>query len=53
MFQDENATPYLEKGRIEVSSLDADLALRGMGDYFYREERFPKNFYDLAIAMTK
>ncbi|XP_077255769.1 A disintegrin and metalloproteinase with thrombospondin motifs like [Temnothorax americanus] len=49
---DNNAIPYLEDSRIEVSSVDADRALRGMADYFYRESRFPTDFYDMAIAMT-
>lgn len=49
---DKDATPYLENSRVEVSWVDADRALRGMADYFYREDRFPKDFYDMAIAMT-
>ncbi|KYN38971.1 A disintegrin and metalloproteinase with thrombospondin motifs 1 [Trachymyrmex septentrionalis] len=49
---DKDATPYLENNRFEVSFLDADRALRNMGDYFYRESRFPTDFYDIAIAMT-
>ncbi|XP_011164361.1 venom metalloproteinase 3 [Solenopsis invicta] len=49
---DKDAIPYLENSRFEVSSVDADLALRGMADYFYREHRFPTEFYDMAIAMT-
>ncbi|KYN19029.1 A disintegrin and metalloproteinase with thrombospondin motifs 1 [Trachymyrmex cornetzi] len=49
---DKDATPYLENNRFEVSSLDADRALLNMGDYFYRESRFPTDFYDIAIAMT-
>lgn len=53
MFQDKDATPYLENSRVEVSWVDADRALRGMADYFYREDRFPKDFYDMAIAMTQ
>ncbi|KAG5323420.1 VMP03 metalloproteinase, partial [Pseudoatta argentina] len=49
---DKDATPYLENNRFEISFLDADRALRNMGDYFYRESRFPTDFYDIAIAMT-
>ncbi|KAL6256855.1 hypothetical protein P5V15_011790 [Pogonomyrmex californicus] len=49
---DRNATPYLENGRVDVSSVDADIALRGMADYFYRENRFPTDSYDMAIALT-
>ncbi|CAL1683343.1 unnamed protein product [Lasius platythorax] len=49
---DDEATPYLEKSRFEVTSVDADLALRAMADYFYRESRFPTDFYDMAIALT-
>jgi len=52
-LQDKNATPYLENSRIEVSKVDADRALRGMADYFYREDRLPKEYYDMAIAMTQ
>jgi len=43
----------LENNRIEVSSVDADRALRDMADYFYRESRFPTDFYDMAVAMTQ
>lgn len=50
---DKDAIPYLENSRIEISEVDADRALRGMADYFYRESRFPKDFYDMAIAMTQ
>ncbi|XP_012224732.1 A disintegrin and metalloproteinase with thrombospondin motifs like [Linepithema humile] len=54
---DENATPYLEKSIFEYkpkrSTVDSDLALRGMANYFYRETRFPPDFYDMAIAMTQ
>ncbi|XP_067215400.1 A disintegrin and metalloproteinase with thrombospondin motifs like isoform X2 [Linepithema humile] len=54
---DENATPYLEKSifdsEYDQTMVDADLALRGMADYFYRETRFPPDFYDMAIAMTQ
>ncbi|KAL0123318.1 hypothetical protein PUN28_005686 [Cardiocondyla obscurior] len=49
---DWDATPYMQNSRVEVSSVDADRALRSMADYFYREERFPKDFYDMAITMT-
>jgi len=49
---DNDAIPYMENSRTEVSKLDADRALRGMADYFYRENRFPKDFYDMVIAMT-
>ncbi|EFN68351.1 A disintegrin and metalloproteinase with thrombospondin motifs 1 [Camponotus floridanus] len=49
---DNDATPYLEKSHFEESSVDADLALRAMADYFYREDRFPTDFYDIAITLT-
>ncbi|XP_036146142.1 venom metalloproteinase 3 isoform X2 [Monomorium pharaonis] len=49
---DKDAIPYLEDNRVEVSTLDADNALRGMADYFYRENRFPTEFYDMVIALT-
>lgn len=51
---DENATPYLEKNIFNSAekSVDADKALRSMADYFYRESRFPPDFYDMAITMT-
>ncbi|XP_026831024.1 A disintegrin and metalloproteinase with thrombospondin motifs 1 [Ooceraea biroi] len=52
---DPDATPYLEKNRHEDSenAVDADRALRGMADYFYRETRFPTDYYDIAISMTR
>ncbi|KAH0954743.1 hypothetical protein HN011_007969 [Eciton burchellii] len=50
---DPNATPYLEKNRYKGSTVDADRALRAMADYFYRETRFPSDFYDMAISMTR
>ncbi|XP_020285239.1 A disintegrin and metalloproteinase with thrombospondin motifs 1-like [Pseudomyrmex gracilis] len=49
---DKDATPYLQNSLFKDTSVDADLALRGMADYFYRETRFPTDFYDFAIAMT-
>jgi len=51
--QDEDATPYLEKNLFDSQSVDADRALRSMADYFYRERRFPPDFYDMAITMTQ
>lgn len=53
VFQDKDAIPYIENGRTEISKLDADRALRGMADYFYRESRFSTDFYDMAVAMTQ
>lgn len=53
MFQDKDAIPYIENSRTEISKLDADRALRGMADYFYRESRFSTDFYDMAVAMTQ
>lgn len=53
MFQDKDALPYMENSRIEISQLDADRALRGMADYFYRESRFPTDFYDMAVTLTQ
>ncbi|XP_015184026.1 PREDICTED: A disintegrin and metalloproteinase with thrombospondin motifs 1-like isoform X2 [Polistes dominula] len=52
---DNDATPYIENNRLEEESLlvDVDKALREMGDYIYRETRFPIGFFDIAITMTQ
>ncbi|KAK2581898.1 hypothetical protein KPH14_002355 [Odynerus spinipes] len=52
---DSNATSYMERNRLSNSSLlvDVDVALREMGDYIYRETRFPIGFFDIAITMTQ
>ncbi|XP_072752200.1 A disintegrin and metalloproteinase with thrombospondin motifs like [Anoplolepis gracilipes] len=49
---DDDATPYLQNNIYNKTLVNADLALRGMADYFYRESRFPTDFYDMAIALT-
>ncbi|XP_032668305.1 venom metalloproteinase 3-like isoform X2 [Odontomachus brunneus] len=51
--KDDDALPCLEKNRIELSMVDSDRALRCTADYLYRENRFPYDFYDMAVVMTR
>lgn len=53
ILQDPLAIPYLEKNRVDTGSLDADIALADMAEYFYRETRFPPGSFDIAIALTQ
>ncbi|KAG7204477.1 hypothetical protein KM043_004909 [Ampulex compressa] len=50
---DTDAIPYLARSHVDVAMVDADRALRSMGDYFYREDRFAQGFYDMVITMTQ
>ena len=54
LFQDRDATPYLERNRLRApnaDAVDAAGALTDMGKYLYREDRLPT--YDLAVVITK
>ncbi|XP_043260356.1 venom metalloproteinase 3-like [Colletes gigas] len=49
---DAGAVPFIENSRVDSKLVDADEALTGMADYFYRERRVPWKIYDIAITTT-
>ncbi|XP_066590313.1 A disintegrin and metalloproteinase with thrombospondin motifs like isoform X2 [Prorops nasuta] len=49
---DKYAVPYLEESRLNDTLLDCDDATFAMSNYFYKEDRFKQDFYDLAITLT-
>ena len=50
-FKGRDATPYLERNRVEGDAIDAASALTDMGKYLFLERRLP--VYDIAVAITK
>lgn len=46
-----SATPYLERNKIGINSIDSKAVLFDIGKYFYRERRLPS--YDIAVVITK
>ncbi|XP_076748746.1 A disintegrin and metalloproteinase with thrombospondin motifs like [Xylocopa sonorina] len=50
---DKNAVPYIEDSLVDPTLVDADQILHGMGNYFYKENRFPWKIYDFVMSNTK
>lgn len=50
--QDTEATPYLNKKRLQDGSIEVG-ALDELSLYLYQETRFPRKSYDVVLAITK